>query len=100
MTNTGERTSREVVQVYFQPAEPGQPVRLVGWTAVTVAAGESAGVEVETDARLWRRWDEAAGAWGTPLDGGELLVARGLGDIRARCRSAEKSAGRLGDALG
>ncbi|MBA8796013.1 beta-glucosidase [Friedmanniella endophytica] len=84
VTNTGSRDSREVVQVYYAPAEPGQPVRLVGWTAVEVAAGASAEVEVVPDARLWRRWDTAADAWGEPLTDGELLVARGLGDVRAR----------------
>lgn len=82
--NTSERQSREVVQAYFQPADPDQPVRLVGWGSATVAAGERVEVEIATDARLWRRWDTAAGEWGTPLTGGELLVARGLGDIRTR----------------
>jgi beta-glucosidase len=81
--NTSARDSRELVQVYFQPAETDQPVRLVGWAGVDVAAGASASVEVRTDARLWRRWDTAAGRWGASLTGGELLVARGLGDIRA-----------------
>jgi hypothetical protein len=42
VTNTGTRPSREVVQVYFKPAEVGQPVRLVGWHAVTVEPGASA----------------------------------------------------------
>lgn len=82
--NTSDRDSREVVQAYFQPSEPDQPVRLVGWGSATVQAGGSAEVEVSTDSRLWRRWDTAAGEWGTPLTGGELLVARGLGDIRTR----------------
>lgn len=84
LTNTGARDSREVVQVYLQPADSDQPVRLVGWTAVEVPAGKQATVEVPTEALLWRRWDTTANAWGTPLSGGELLVARGLGDIRAR----------------
>ena len=83
VTNTGRRTSREVVQVYLRPVEPDQPVRLVGWTTVTVAPGESARVTVQTDARLWRRWDTAAGRWARLADGGEFLVARGLGDVRA-----------------
>jgi beta-glucosidase len=82
--NTSDRESREVVQAYFQPADADQPIRLVGWGSVTVPAGGSAEVEVATDARLWRRWDTAAGEWGTPLTGGELLVARGLGDLRPR----------------
>jgi beta-glucosidase len=83
LTNTGERTSREVVQVYFQPAEPGQPVRLVGWHGVTVESGESVEVTVATDARLWRRWDTASATWAVLSGAGRLLVARGLGDIRA-----------------
>nr|WP_238338297.1 glycoside hydrolase family 3 C-terminal domain-containing protein [Pedococcus badiiscoriae] len=82
--NTSDRESREVVQAYFQPDEADQPVRLVGWGTATVPAGGHADVEVTTDARLWRRWDTAAGTWGAPLSGGELLVARGLGDIRSR----------------
>jgi len=83
VTNSGRRDSREVVQVYFQPAEPDQPVRLVGWSAVSVPAGESRPVEVGTDVRLWRRWDTEANTWSTLGDGGRLLIARGLGDIRA-----------------
>jgi beta-glucosidase len=82
--NTGERGSREVVQVYLQPTEVDEPVRLVGWAAAEVAAGDSATVTVECDARLWRQWDEQAGTWSSLGDGGELLVARGLGDIRHR----------------
>jgi beta-glucosidase len=41
-------------------------------------------VTVDCDARLWRRWDAEAGQWSTLAPGGELLVARGLGDIRHR----------------
>jgi beta-glucosidase len=81
VTNTGSRASREVVQVYFQPAEADQPVRLVGWRAVDAAAHQSMTVEIDTDARLWRRWDTPNGTWDT-LTGGQLLIARGLGDIR------------------
>jgi beta-glucosidase len=83
LTNTGARDSREVVQVYYDPQTEGQPVRLVGWAAVEVAARTSTIVEVAADARLWRRWDTQFGHWGEPLTGGRLLVARGLGDIRA-----------------
>ena len=80
-TTTGTRPSREVVQVYLEPTTVDQPVRLVGWTAVTVEPGGTAEVRVDTDARLWRRWD--AGRWTQLPPGGRLLVARGLGDIRA-----------------
>ncbi|WP_270887045.1 beta-glucosidase family protein [Pedococcus sp. 5OH_020] len=84
VTNTSAGASREVVQAYFHPAEDNQPVRLVGWTAVEVEPGQSATVEVATDSRLWRSWDEQSGRWGESLTGGQLVLARGLGDIRAR----------------
>ncbi len=80
--NIGRRNSREVVQVYHRPAEHDQPVRLVGWTVVDVAAGADATVQVSTDPRMWRHWDEASGDWRRLAPGGELLIARGLGDIR------------------
>jgi len=83
LRNTGDRPSREVVQVYLSPVEADQPVRLVGWAAEEVPAGSSAEVPVRCDVRMWRRWDDASGNWAT-LDGGELLVARGLGDVRLR----------------
>lgn len=83
ITNTGSRRSREVVQVYLRPADPGQPVRLVGWAAATVNAGDSATVRVDTDDRMWRVWDTATDAWSRLPGGGHLLLARGLGDIRS-----------------
>jgi beta-glucosidase len=82
--NTGERDSREVVQVYLRPAEQDQPVRLVGWAAAEVPAGQTATVAVDCDDRLWRRWDAAADGWARLAEGGELVVARGLGDVRHR----------------
>jgi beta-glucosidase len=81
--NTGARPSREVVQVYFEPDDAAEPVRLVGWRAVEAAPGEKVAVEVVADRRLWRSWDTAAGAWRTLPDAGRLLLARGLGDVRA-----------------
>ncbi|WP_406384696.1 glycoside hydrolase family 3 C-terminal domain-containing protein [Streptomyces sp. NBC_00117] len=83
LTNTSARPSRETVQVYFAPADSAQPVRLAGYTGVDVPAGASVTVTVACDRRLFCRWDEAAHAWAS-LTGGELLVARGLGDIRAQ----------------
>jgi beta-glucosidase len=87
VTNTSSNDSREVVQIYLDPQSDGQPMRLVGWTVVDVAAGETAQVQVTCDERMWRTWDASVGAW-TLLEGGELLVARGLGDIRQRLEGA------------
>jgi beta-glucosidase len=70
-----------VVQLYFQPTEPQHPVRLAGWTALTADPGESATVDVVADPRLCRYWDTPSDRWAR-LEGGQLIVARGLGDIR------------------
>ena len=82
VTNTGSRRSREVVQVYLDPAPADQPIRLVGWAGVTADHGESVAVEVKTDPRLWRRWNSERRVWEGLPAGGTLLLARGLGDIR------------------
>ena len=83
MLLAGSRNSREVVQVYFQPTATDQSVRLVGWASVTAAAGQSVRAQVQTDARMWRRWNTDKAAWDAIEGGGQLLIARGLGDIRA-----------------
>ncbi|MFT4295160.1 MAG: glycoside hydrolase family 3 C-terminal domain-containing protein [Micropruina sp.] len=83
MTNIGSRTSREMVQVYFQPADPAHPVRLVGYTGAQLEPAATTTVTIGCDERLFRAWDEGIDAW-TSLHDGELLIARGLGDIRAR----------------
>jgi beta-glucosidase len=81
--NTSRHTSREVVQVYFRPRELDEPIRLVGWESATVTPGDSARVTVRTDGRMWRSWNTSTNAWDRLSPGGELLIARGLGDIRA-----------------
>ncbi|HZA03595.1 MAG TPA: glycoside hydrolase family 3 C-terminal domain-containing protein, partial [Propionibacteriaceae bacterium] len=82
LTNTANRPSREVVQVYWRPAESDAPVRLVGYAvADQVMPGEERSVTVPCDARAFRLWDTDSSSWTTPA-GGTLLVARGLGDVR------------------
>jgi beta-glucosidase len=92
LANTSDRTSREVVQVYWRP-EGSAPVRLVGYAiADEVVPGEERTVTVATDPRAFRLWDESASGWVTPT-GGTLLVARGLGDIRIEIPRAWLSVG-------
>jgi beta-glucosidase len=82
VTNTAERPSREVVQVYWRPEGAAAPVRLVGFAvADEVVPGEERQVKVACDPRAFRLWDSDTSSWSTPV-GGTLLVARGLGDIR------------------
>lgn len=81
LANTAERTSREVVQVYWRPEGPA-PIRLVGYAvADEVVPGEERTVTVACDGRAFRLWNEAASDWDAP-SGGTFLIARGLGDIR------------------
>jgi len=87
LTNTSGFDSREVVQVYFDAQVEGQPVRLAGWSPVEVESGRTVAVTVTCDDRMWRTWDPTSQSWHT-LGGGELLVARGLGDIRHRIGGA------------
>ncbi len=81
LTNTGGRTSREVVQVYARPADPDEPIRLIGWAGARVEPGRTATVDVLCDRRVQRRWDPEQRGW-DPLPVAELLIARGLGDLR------------------
>jgi len=73
--NTGTRTGREVVQVYYRPNEGG--VRLVGFAGAIAGPGESVSVPVALDARAAGRWDRDAGMW-EPLVGGVLHVGRSI----------------------
>lgn len=79
VANSGERAGREIVQVYLKPAAD-EPVRLIGWAAVNLLPGGSGAVDVRCEARVQRVWDDG---W-HPLPGAEVLIARGLGDIRLR----------------
>ncbi|WP_257016253.1 glycoside hydrolase family 3 C-terminal domain-containing protein [Rhodococcus sp. ACS1] len=78
VTNVGSRTSREVVQVYWRPE--GEPVRLIGWSGIDVAPGATVTVDVPVDRRVLRRWHE--NGWQLLPLTGEVLIARGLGDVR------------------
>ncbi|WP_163506396.1 beta-glucosidase [Fodinicola acaciae] len=79
LENSGSRVGGEVVQAYVQPE--GETVRLAGWSVVdAVPPGERRTVTVELDPRVLRVWRDG---W-KPVSGGEILVARGLGDVRLR----------------
>ena len=70
------------MQVYYQPSDRSKPVRLVGWSAIEAEPGQAVRAEIDADSRLWRRWDTDTATWQRLPPGGELLVARGLGDVR------------------
>lgn len=80
--NAGAHPGRETVQVYARPLDVVGPIRLAGWSQVELAPGDDAVVEVHCDPRVLRRWDVEAAGW-TPMTDVELVIARGLGDVRA-----------------
>lgn len=83
IANLGTREALEIVQVYYLPADLNESVRLVGFTPAAVAAGDHSRVRILCDGFLFRRWDERPRA-SISVKRGELLIARGLGDIRER----------------
>jgi len=69
--NTGKRTGTEIAEVYGQlPSSADEPYRrLVGWTRVALAPGESKIVSVPIDDRVLKTFDEEKNAWNrTPGD--------------------------------
>ncbi|MGW5423774.1 glycoside hydrolase family 3 protein [Streptomyces sp. NPDC003943] len=88
LTNTGERTGREVVQIYLAPVadSAGRPARwLAGFASVEAAAGETVEVTVELPRRAFEIWDERAGekgAWTLVSGAYEVRAAHSLADTR------------------
>ena len=84
VTNAGERTGREVVQVYLAPHEPGdRPARwLAGFATVQAGPGETAEALLTVPKRAAEVWDEEAHAWRLVPGAYDVLVGRSYGDTR------------------
>ncbi|MEU2285539.1 glycoside hydrolase family 3 C-terminal domain-containing protein [Streptomyces sp. NPDC013178] len=85
--NRGERTGREVVQVYLAPTgtDTGteRPARwLAGFASVEAAPGESAEAVVDLPNRAFEVWDEAAHRWFFVKGSYEIQVGRSIADRR------------------
>ena len=79
LTNTGDRSGREVVQVYLTRPESAveRPVRWLAGSAVVVSdAGASLTAEVTVRARAFQHWDEATGGWAKEPGEFTVVVAR------------------------
>ncbi|WP_353942387.1 glycoside hydrolase family 3 C-terminal domain-containing protein [Streptomyces sp. HUAS MG91] len=85
--NTGERTGREVVQVYLAPApsqaDTDRPARwLAGFATVTAGPGETVEAVIGLPRRAFETWDETTGAW-VHREGAYVVTAgRSLTDAR------------------
>ncbi|WP_017556577.1 beta-glucosidase family protein [Nocardiopsis baichengensis] len=84
VTNTGERTGREVVQVYLAPKDPGdRPVRwLAGFATVQAGPGETTEALLDIPRRAAETWDEQARAWTLVPGAYDVLVGRSYADLR------------------
>ncbi|MEU9914890.1 glycoside hydrolase family 3 C-terminal domain-containing protein [Streptomyces sp. NPDC051001] len=89
LRNSGERTGREVVQVYLAPADapgPDRPERLLaGFAGVEAAPGESAEVTVEIPRRAFETWtggEGAEGSWSFVKGSYEIQIGRSITDRR------------------
>jgi len=84
--NTGDRPTREVVQVYAHDVT-GVVLRprreLAGFTTVPLAPGERHRVDVEIDPRAFAFWDVRVQDWRTPAGVVELEVGRSSERIEA-----------------
>jgi beta-glucosidase len=74
VSNTGARAGTDVPQVYLT-AEPGRAQqRLIGWSKVTLAPGESKDVTITAEPLLLANWDEAAHRWDIPAGSFQISV--------------------------
>ncbi|HEX3864238.1 MAG TPA: glycoside hydrolase family 3 C-terminal domain-containing protein [Stellaceae bacterium] len=77
VTNSGEREAADVPQLYARVSgADGKPVeRLVGWSRVNLAPGESARVSLKIDPRLLAHFDAAEENW--RIDAGTYPITLG-----------------------
>jgi beta-glucosidase len=85
LTNTGERTGTEVVQVYVGPpaGQTAPARRLAGWSRVDdLEAGEQTRVDVDLDRREFSYWDSGSDRWVTPTGDIPVYVGSSATDAR------------------
>ncbi|MEU7012511.1 glycoside hydrolase family 3 C-terminal domain-containing protein [Streptomyces sp. NPDC046385] len=85
LTNTGERTGRETVQLYLAPVTDTveRPAHwLAAFASVEAAPGETVETTVELPRRAFEIWDEQRNDWTLVTGGYEVLAAHSLADAR------------------
>ncbi|MGA4541398.1 glycoside hydrolase family 3 C-terminal domain-containing protein [Uniformispora flossi] len=94
VTNTGDRTGTETVQVYVTDPESGvyRPEQeLRAFTRVTLAPGESAPVELVLERRAFAFWHPTVNAW--TVEGGAFGIRVGSSSRDIRCETVVDLAG-------
>lgn len=87
VTNTGERTGSDVVQVYVEPhASPVHrpPKELAGFAKVTVGPGATETAVITLRERSFARWDLATDGWVVDPGAHTLVIAASAADLRHR----------------
>ncbi|MEU1861223.1 glycoside hydrolase family 3 protein [Streptomyces gardneri] len=85
LTNTGDRTGREVVQIYLAPVadQVERPARwLAAFASVEAAPGETVETEIALPRRAFEIWDEEKGDWALVPGAYEVVAAHSLVDAR------------------
>ncbi|WP_338496596.1 glycoside hydrolase family 3 C-terminal domain-containing protein [Streptomyces sp. SJL17-4] len=85
LTNTGDRTGREVVQVYLAPVADSveRPARwLAGFASVEAGPGETVETRIALPRRAFEIWDEEKNDWTLVPGTYEVLAAHSLTDAR------------------
>jgi beta-glucosidase len=87
VTNTGQRTGQEVVQLYVRDVTASvarPPKELKGFAKVALAPGETRQVTLSLDRAALAFWDEGQHAWVAEAGTFEVFVGSSSRDIRAR----------------
>jgi beta-glucosidase len=87
VTNTGDRTGAEVVQLYVRDVEARvrRPAKeLKGFAKVVIEPGRTERVQFTLDDRAFAFWDTTSGGWRVEAGEFELLAGASSADIRAR----------------
>jgi beta-glucosidase len=81
VTNVGSRAGSDTPQAYLTGAGGRARMRLLGWSRVSLAPGETRRVTVEADPRLLADFDVAAHAWRVTPGAYRVGVGASSGDL-------------------
>jgi beta-glucosidase len=84
ITNTGRVAGKDAPQLYLDRGPTGEAKRLIGFSKVSLAPGESKTVAVTVDQRLLSRFDEATRSWVQAPGQYDLSVAHDAEDEGVR----------------
>ncbi|MGI6591090.1 MAG: glycoside hydrolase family 3 C-terminal domain-containing protein [Eggerthellaceae bacterium] len=87
LTNTGDRTGAEAVQLYVAPLQPSAfrpPQELKGFQKTVLAPGESKTLHFDLGSRAFSHYSTQTGQWEVETGPYEIRIGASSRDIRAR----------------